>query len=120
MIVCMSRRICVELYRELICLHPEWGSEDDAESSIKVVMTGSASDPIDWQPLIRNKPRREALAKRFRNANDPLKMVLVRDMPHQNLAVELLRKLNQRRCRKGGSTAKFWRIQDQMGCLVKE
>ena len=76
MIVCMSRRICVELYRELVSLHPEWADEDDAEGNIKVVMTGSASDPPDWQPHIRNKPRREALAKRFRDANDPLRIVL--------------------------------------------
>ena len=80
MIVCMSRRICVELYRELVSLHPEWADEDDAEGNIKVVMTGSASDPPDWQPHIRNKPRREALAKGFRDANDPLRIVLVRDM----------------------------------------
>ena len=80
MIVCMSRRICVELYRELVSLHPDWADEDDAEGNIKVVMTGSASDPSDWQPHIRNKPRREALAKRFRDDNDQLRIVLVRDM----------------------------------------
>ena len=43
-------------------------------------MTGSASDPLDWQPHIRNKPRREALAQRFRDPNDPFKIVIVRDM----------------------------------------
>ena len=80
MIVCMSRRICVDLYRELTRLRPEWHHEHDAEGEIKVVMTGSASDPPDWQPLIRNKRRREILAKRFRDANDPLRVVLVRDM----------------------------------------
>ena len=80
MIVCMSRRICVELYRELISLRPAWASEDDAEGNIKVVMTGAASDPLDWQPHIRNKLRREALAKRFRDANDRLQVALVRDM----------------------------------------
>ena len=80
MIVCMSRRICVELYRELVSLHPDWADEDDTEGKIKVVMTGSASDPPDWQPHIRNKPRREALARRFRDPNDPLRIVLVRDM----------------------------------------
>jgi len=80
MVVCMSRRICVELYRELVRLRPAWHDEDDAKGAIKVVMTGSASDPIDWQQHIRNKPRREALAKRFRNPNDPIKIVLVRDM----------------------------------------
>ena len=80
MIVCMSRRICIDLYRELIRLRPEWHHEDDAEGEIKVVMTGSASDPPDWQPLIRNKKRREILAKRFRDPGDPLRVVLVRDM----------------------------------------
>jgi type I restriction enzyme, R subunit len=80
MVVCMSRRICVELYRELVRLRPDWHHEDDDRGAIKVVMTGSASDRTDWQPHIRNKPRREALAKRFRNATDPLRIVLVRDM----------------------------------------
>ncbi len=80
MIVCMSRRICVELYRELVRLRPGWAHDDDARGAIKVVMTGSASDPLEWQPHIRNKPRREALAKRFRDAADPLRVVLVRDM----------------------------------------
>ena len=80
MIVCMSRRICVDLYRELIRRRPEWHDEDDADGEIKVVMTGSASDPPDWQPLIRNKKRRESLAKRFRDPGDPLRVVLVRDM----------------------------------------
>jgi type I restriction enzyme R subunit len=80
MIVCMSRRICVELYRELVRLRPGWADDDDAQGNIKVVMTGSASDPLDWQPHIRNKPRREVLANRFRDAADPLRIVLVRDM----------------------------------------
>ena len=80
MVVCMSRRICIELYRELVRLRPDWEHADDDQGAIKVVMTGSASDPPDWQPHIRNKPRREALAKRFRDAADPLQIVLVRDM----------------------------------------
>ena len=80
MIVCMSRRICVDLYRELTRLKPDWHDEDDDKGRIKVVMTGSASDPTDWQPHIRNKARREALATRFRDADDPLQVVLVRDM----------------------------------------
>ena len=70
MIVCMSRRICIDLYRELTRLRPEWHDEDDDKGRLKVVMTGSASDPLDWQPHIRNKPRREALANRFRDASD--------------------------------------------------
>ena len=80
MIVCMSRRICIDLYRELTRLRPEWHDEDDGKGRLKVVMTGSASDPLDWQPHIRNKPRREALANRFRSPADSLQVVLVRDM----------------------------------------
>ena len=80
MIVCMSRRICVELYGEIVKLRPDWASDDDDKGAIKVVMTGSASDPADWQRHIRNKPRREELANRFRDPADPLKIVLVRDM----------------------------------------
>ena len=80
MVVCMSRRICVELYRELVKLRSAWQDEGDARGALKVVMTGSASDPPDWQPHIRTKPRREALANRFRDAADPLRIVLVRDM----------------------------------------
>ena len=80
MVVCMSRRICVELYRELVRLRPDWPHPDDDEGRLKVVMTGSASDPADWQRHIRDKPRRKALANRFRDAEDPLQMVLVRDM----------------------------------------
>ena len=80
MVVCMSRRICVELYREIVALQPSWHADEDDQGMIKVVMTGSATDPLDWQPHIRNKPRREALANRFRDPNDPFKMVLVRDM----------------------------------------
>ena len=80
MIVVMSRRIAVGLYRELALLRPEWAIDDDEAGALKVVMTGSASDPLDWQPHIRNKPRREALANRFRNPADPFRIVIVRDM----------------------------------------
>ena len=80
MVVCMSRRICIDLYRELVRLRPEWRDDDDSRGMLKVVMTGKASDPPDWQPHIGNKARREALAKRFRDPADPLRMVLVRDM----------------------------------------
>ena len=80
MVVCMSRRICVDLYNELVRLRPGWHDDDDAKGDIKVVMTGSASDPPDWQQHVRNKPRREALANRFRYADDPFRIVLVRDM----------------------------------------
>lgn len=80
MIVCMSRRICVELYAEIVKLRPQWESAEDERGAIKVVMTGSASDPADWQRHIRTKARREALANRFRDATDPFRLVLVRDM----------------------------------------
>ena len=80
MVVCMSRRICVELYRELTRLRPDWHHDDDDKGRVKIVMTGAASDPPDWQPHIRNKRRREALGKRFRDADDPLRIALVRDM----------------------------------------
>ena len=80
MVVCMSRRICIDLYRELVSLRPDWHDDVDEAGALKVVMTGAAADPPDWQPHIRNKPRREALAKRFRDPGDALRMVLVRDM----------------------------------------
>src|SRR4029077_16783341 len=59
MVVCMSRRICVDLYRELVALRPAWHGENDEQGRLKVVMTGSASDPLEWQQHIRNKKRRE-------------------------------------------------------------
>lgn len=80
MIVCMSRRICVELYREITALRPCWHHEADDKGSIKVVMTGSATDPLGWQGHIRNKLRREVMAKRFRDPADPFRVVIVRDM----------------------------------------
>jgi type I restriction enzyme R subunit len=80
MIVCMSRRIAVELYNELIRLRPDWHRDADAEGFLKVVMTGSAGDPPDYRPHIRSKFQRKALADRFKNANDPFKLVIVRDM----------------------------------------
>ena len=80
MVVCMSRRICVELYRELVKLRPDWHHDDDTQGQIKVVMTGSATDPQDWQQHIRNKNRRDALGNRFRDPEDQFRVVLVRDM----------------------------------------
>ncbi len=80
MIVCMSRRICVELYNEIVQLRPRWHGKDDEKGAIKIVMTGSASDPTEWQQHIRNKRRRKKLGKRFKNPNDPFKVVIVRDM----------------------------------------
>jgi len=80
MAVCMSRRICVDLYDEIVALRPDWHAENDAEGAIKVVMTGSAADPLAWQKHIGNKKRRDDLAKRARDPDDPLKLVIVRDM----------------------------------------
>lgn len=80
MIVCMSRRICVELYNHLVKLRPQWHGDADEQGEIKVVMTGSASDPAEWQVHIRDKRRREQLANRFRDPNDPFRIVIVRDM----------------------------------------
>ena len=80
MIVCMSRRICVELYAELVALRPAWHSDQDDAGALKVVMTGQASDPLPYQAHIRPKRGREELAKRFKQADDPLKLVIVRDM----------------------------------------
>jgi type I restriction enzyme R subunit len=80
MVVCMSRRICVELYQAIIRIRPKWHSEGDEDGNIKVVMTGSSSDPLHWQPHVRNKERRKALGKRFKDPDDHLKIVLVRDM----------------------------------------
>jgi type I restriction enzyme R subunit len=80
MVVCMSRRICLDLYKEIAKLRPEWVNDADEKGILKIVMTGSATDPLDWQPHVRNKPRREELAKRFRNPKDPLQIAIVRDM----------------------------------------
>jgi len=80
MIVCMSRRICVDLYQEIINLRPEWHHEDDGKGFIKVVMTGSASDPVDWQQHIRNKRRRKEIGDNFKDPSHPLKLAIVRDM----------------------------------------
>ena len=80
MVVCMSRRICVELYKAIVAIRPDWHHDDDNAGILKIVMTGSASDPEDWQGHIRSKSRREELAKRFKNSKDPFKVVIVRDM----------------------------------------
>jgi type I restriction enzyme, R subunit len=80
MVVCMSRRICVAVYAAIRALRPDWHGDGDDAGSMKVVMTGSASDPLDWQDHIRNKPRLENLANRFRDPRDPLRLVIVRDM----------------------------------------
>jgi len=80
MVVCMSRRICVALYDQIIKLRPDWHSNDDNAGRIKIVMTGAASDPPEWQQHIGNKTRRDLLAKRARDPKGPLQLVIVRDM----------------------------------------
>lgn len=80
MIVCMSRRICVALFDAIIKIRPVWYSGEDDKGAIKVIMTGSSSDPLDWQEHIRNKPRRKAIGDRLKDPKDGLKLVLVRDM----------------------------------------
>ncbi|MBN2776525.1 MAG: type I restriction endonuclease subunit R [Bacteroidales bacterium] len=80
MIVCMSRRIAIDLYNEIVAIRPHWHNEDDEKGMIKVIMTGSSSDPLDWQKHIRNKPRRKAIGERLKDDKDNLKLVIVRDM----------------------------------------
>ena len=80
MIVTMSRRIAVDLYDEIIRLKPEWHSDDDDKGVIKVVMTGSSSDPSSFQRHIGPKKRRNLLEKRMKDVNDELQLVIVRDM----------------------------------------
>lgn len=80
MIVCMSRDICAHLYNALVEIKPEWHNDDPAKGNIKVVMTGSASDKELLQPHIYNKRTKKQLEKRFKNPNDNLQMVIVRDM----------------------------------------
>jgi type I restriction enzyme R subunit len=80
MVVCMSRRICVKLHDAIVKIRPEWYSKDINEGAVKVVMTGAASDPEEWQEHIGTKTRRDTLAKRAKKSGDPLKLVIVRDM----------------------------------------
>lgn len=80
MVVCMSRRICVELYNAIVKIRPDWHHEDDDKGLVKIVMTGSASDIKEWQPHIRGKARREELAKLYKDPKTPFKLVIVRDM----------------------------------------
>ncbi len=80
MTVCMSRRICVKLYDEIVKLRPDWHSADDNAGAVKIVMTGAPSDPQEWQQHVGNKARRDLLAKRARDPKDSLKLVIVRDM----------------------------------------
>lgn len=80
MVVAMSRRIAIKLYQEIVALRPDWHNDDDDKGVIKIVMTGSSSDPQEWQKYIGSKGRRKELAKRFKKPDDPFKIVIVRDM----------------------------------------
>jgi len=80
MIVCMSRRICIELHNEIIKLKPEWYHKDDDKGTLKVIITGSAADGPEWQEHIRNKQRRRNLGEHMKDPSDPLKIAIVRDM----------------------------------------
>ncbi|MBI4057989.1 type I restriction endonuclease subunit R, partial [Candidatus Microgenomates bacterium] len=80
MIVAMSRRIAVELYNEIIKLRPNWHSDDDNKGFLKIVMTGSAADPLNYQPHIRPKHELDEMARRMKDPDDELKLVIVRDM----------------------------------------
>ncbi len=80
MIVAMSRDICAQLYNEIVALRPEWHDDDPEKGAIKVVMTGSAADKALLQPHIHNKQTKKRLEQRFKDVNDPLKLVIVRDM----------------------------------------
>lgn len=80
MVVCLSRSICIDLYNQIIALCPDWHNDDDNKGAIKVIMTGSSSDPSDWQPHIRTKGKRKEIGDRLKNPDDELKIVLVRDM----------------------------------------
>ncbi len=80
MIVGMSRDICVQLYQAIVELRPEWHDDDPSKGAIKVVMTGSASDKPLLQPHIHSKKTKKMLETRFKNPDDALKLVIVRDM----------------------------------------
>lgn len=80
MVVAMSRDICVRLYDKIVELRPEWHSDDHMQGAIKIVMTASASDKAYLQPHHTNKAQKKDLEKRFKNPEDPLKIVIVRDM----------------------------------------
>ena len=80
MIVCMTRSIAVKLYDKLVELRPQWWDKDLDRGALKVVMTSSSDDPASFQPHYTNKTQRKALATRFKDPDDELKLVIVRDM----------------------------------------
>ena len=80
MVVAVSRRVCVDLYNHIIALRPEWHSDDVNSGAIKIIMTGAASDPAEYQPHLYSRDEKKLLEKRFKDPDDPLQMVIVRDM----------------------------------------
>ena len=80
MIVTISRRVAVDLYEKIVELKPDWHDEDDKKGKIKVVMSGDASDPENWQTHIRTKPQRKVIERRLKDEDDCLKLVIVCDM----------------------------------------
>lgn len=80
LIVCMSRRICIDLYDQIVRLRPDWHSNDDAHGAIKVVITGNAADGAKYVPHVRTKEQRNKLKLRAADPDDPLELVIVRDM----------------------------------------
>lgn len=80
MVVAMSREICVHLYNEIVRLRPDWHDDDPEKGAIKIVMTGSASDKALLRPHIHSGQTKKRLEKRFKNPDDPLQLVIVRDM----------------------------------------
>ena len=91
MVVAMSRRIAAELYQKIIALRPGWHDSDLRKGKIKIVMTTSSSDKLDFDPedpdglvipdfMRTTKADRKTLADRMRDENDPLELVIVRDM----------------------------------------
>jgi type I restriction enzyme R subunit len=80
MVVAFSRRVCVELYREITRIRPQWHSDNDFAGAIKTIITGTSLDPAEWQPHIRDKIRRRVIGDRFKDPDDPLKIVIVCDM----------------------------------------
>lgn len=80
MIVAMSREICVDLYDAIVAIKPEWHSDDPNKGAIKIVMTGSAADKAKMQPHIHDKKTKKLFEKRYKDTDDELQLVIVRDM----------------------------------------
>ena len=80
MIVATSRRIAVAMYDEIIALHPDWHEDNNNKGAIKVIMTSSSSDPVEWQKHSTTKQERKTLRERFQDPADPLHLIIVRDM----------------------------------------